>query len=150
MGWNNKYTVVHGSNLHGIPIIGWVMKKWLTPVNRSDRGTYIPLITEMKEYLLRKINVLIFIEGGRITEEERENGILLKQFKNGAFKVADQIGCVIVPVTIRGAYEFKPKASRRWWLRPGLIEIIYHNSIEPIGKIDDVIEKTRQVIMSEL
>ncbi len=151
MGWNSKYTVVHGSNLHGIPIVGWVMKKFLTPIDRSDKSTYFPMIAEMRESLMQKKNVLIYPEGGRITEEEREEqGIMVKSFKNGAFKVADSIGCLIVPVTIRGAYEFKPKASRRWWLRPGLVEIIYHEPVEPIGKIETVAEKTRQVIMSAL
>lgn len=150
MGWNNKYTVVHGSNLHNIPIIGWVMRNCLTSIDRSDKTTYFPMITEMREALMDKKNVLIYPEGGRITERERKDGLIVKPFKNGAFKVADSIGCLIVPVTIKGAYKFKPKASKRLWLRPGMVEIIYHKPIEPIGKVETVAEKTRQMVMSAL
>lgn len=151
MGWKGKYTVVHGSNLHDIPIIGSVMKKWLISVDRSDKNTFRTMIKKMHKALEDGYNVLIYPEGGRKTETETESGILLKTFKPGAFNVAYNIGCEIVPVTIIGADKFKPKDSKRWWLQPGPVKIVFHDPISPVGLLpNELSKKTSEAILSAL
>lgn len=151
MGWKGKYTVVHGSNLHNIPIIGTVMKKWLISVNRGDSKTFFPMIRQMRSALENGFNVLIYPEGGRKTEAETYSGLKLKNFKPGAFNVACEIGCKIVPVTINGADKFKPKDSKRWWLEHGTVEIVFHNPVESEGILpNELSKKTSEAILSAL
>ena len=151
MGWKGKYTVVHGSNLHNIPIIGTVMRKWLISVNRADSKTFFPMINQMRKALEDGYNVLIYPEGGRKTEAETDSGIRLKKFKPGAFNVACDIGCEIVPVTIIGADKFKPKDSKRWWLQPGPVNIVFHDPISPVGLLpNELSRKTSEAILSAL
>ncbi len=151
MGWNSKYTVVHGANLHNIPVIGLVMKKWLVPVDRSDSDTFFPMITQMRKSIDSGLNVLIYPEGGRIEEKERESGILMKAFKPRTFNIAFEKNISVVPVAIIGAYDIKPKSSKRWWLRPGKVEIHYCDVVNPEDKKPkEISDEVRKKIMAKL
>lgn len=151
MGWKGKYTVVHGSNLHGIPFIGSVMKKWLISVDRSDSRTFFPMIKQMRRALEDGYNVLIYPEGGRKTEAQTKSGIILNRFKPGAFNVACDLGLPIVPITIIGADTFKPKDSSRWWLQHCWVKIVFHEPISSENVFPERLsEMTRQAIMSAL
>lgn len=151
MGWKGTYTVVHGANLHGIPIIGNVMRKWLISVDRANSKTYFSMMTQMREALSLGMNVLIYPEGGRITERERNNGIQMRLLKPGAFNMAHDLEVSIVPVTINGAFNFKPKESKRWYLVPGAVQITFHDPIRPDGTLPDQLGKlTKEAILSAL
>ena len=58
-------------------------------------------------------------------------------FEDGGFRMAQQLGYPIVPVSIVGSFEFNRKD--RWWVHPSNIVVYIHDTIETTGlKKEDV------------
>ncbi|MFB6305863.1 MAG: lysophospholipid acyltransferase family protein, partial [Flavobacteriales bacterium] len=89
-------------------------------------------------------SVVIFPEGTR-----SEDGKLLP-FKNGAFKLAKEMGTPLLPITINGTKNVLPK--KHFNVQPGKPEIIIHDPVYPENFEDMSImkEKVRDIINQEL
>ena len=129
------YNVVAGSNLHYIPILGYFLKKYAIGVDRKNRSSLERAYFKMLEELKNKKNIGIFPEGGRTTEKEISEGVILKEFKNGAFRAAEALKIKIVPVILNGTKNYAPKEKKGWWyVFPTKAEIRYLEPVFPDNK----------------
>ena len=102
MKWLSK------AEMFKIPVVGWLMS--LANDIRLSRGEISSASDAMKQCadrLSKKVSVLIFAEGTRSTTGE------LGKFKNGAFRLAIETGCPILPVAVHGCRSaLRPKDWR--------------------------------------
>jgi 1-acyl-sn-glycerol-3-phosphate acyltransferase len=91
-----------------IPVVGWLMS--LAGDIRLSRGEITSAndaMNQCKDRLQKKVSVMIFPEGTRSKSGE------LGKFKNGAFRLAIETGCPILPVAVSGCHSaLRPKDWR--------------------------------------
>ena len=81
------------------------------------------------------VSLVIFPEGGRTITGR------VDEFREGAFRMAQQFGTPIVPMSIVGSSEFNRKTS--WMLRPSTIVVYLHDTIETDGLKKEDLGKLR-------
>ena len=112
-----------------IPFFGWAL--WASKhivVKRSRSKDVVAAIAGAREKLTRGISVVVFPEGTRSTDGQ------LLPFKRGGFRLAEQAGVPIVPVTINGSGVLMKRGD--WRLNCGEVEVVIGNAIPP-GDADD-------------
>jgi 1-acyl-sn-glycerol-3-phosphate acyltransferase len=127
-----------------IPVYGWMMKRFgNVPVPDLSNPSDLKRMWKLTQAALDDgVSLVVFPEGSRT-----RNG-RVGPFKDGVFRVAQQLGFPIVPVSIVGSFEFNRKDS--WMLRPSRIVVHLHDTIEiaDLGK-DDLAalrERVRRII----
>ncbi len=159
----NHQSIVDIPAIHGFIglKIKWVMKQELRKVpvfgaacnqlgcifvDRSNHDAAMRSIEEAKKKLSGKSSVLFFAEGAR-----SRNGQVMP-FKKGAFMFAMETGLPILPVTIKNSMDLLPPDSLD--LTPGTVDVIVHCPVHvsPYHEenIDQIVEKTRQIIASAI
>lgn len=120
------YLCTHQSKLD-FPILATLVKSYMTPTNVrvdkypiiakganlmgvryldiADASSLYIVFEQMRSHLDQGKNLLIFAEGSRHTGEK------LNKFKGGAFALAKQLNCPIVPVIIEGTGKIYPKGA---------------------------------------
>lgn len=94
--------------LFPIPFLGWHMFfAGYIPIDRASRESGRSAIEKVKQKLKKKVSVLLFPEGTRSMDGE------MREFKNGAFRVAQELNVEILPLVIDGTAQAIPKHS---WL----------------------------------
>jgi len=115
-------------------------------IDRSNTQAALETINNAKKNIVNGTSVMFFPEG---TRSEDGN---LKEFKNGAFKMALDLGIAILPITMRGIRKILPTGTMD--LVPGIAEIVIHPQIDTKryshDSINDLIQETRTVINSAL
>lgn len=111
----------------------WVMKKELRAVpgigvacdrlghiyiDRSSHAAAIEALEHAKQRIVDGTSVLFFPEGTRSRDGR------LKRFKKGAFRMAQDLGLPILPVTVAGTRDILPPGSID--LRPGSARLVIH------------------------
>lgn len=87
-----------------LPFIGWNMTlNDYVPLVRGKRSSIVRMMTECRKHLSRGMPVLIFPEGTRTKDGE------LQAFKDGAFQLALEAGCPVIPVAVHGTRDSLPK-----------------------------------------
>jgi len=127
-----------------IPVYGWMMKRFgNVPVPDLSKPSDLKRMWKLTQAALDDgVSLAVFPEGSRT-----RNG-RVGPFKDGVFRVAQQLGYPIAPVSIVGSFEFNRKDS--WMLRPSRIVVHLHDTIETadLGK-DDIAalrERVRRII----
>lgn len=128
--------VVAGTNLLKFPVFGLYLKYKAILVNRGSLSSSKKMLSKVKQFLDEGIPSVIFGEGGRKREGEIVSGVILREFKGGAFKIVDEYKeeVSIVPIIIDGSMEYKPpmkgdQNQKQWWNNPGSVEVIF---MEPL------------------
>jgi 1-acyl-sn-glycerol-3-phosphate acyltransferase len=130
------------------PIYGQYMKRRGTiPVRRGDLQQLRVLVQRMREELQSGASLLVFPEGTRTVTGH------LGAFQPGLFRVVQQLGAPIVPVTVTGMYRVMRKGS--YLIRPGHEVTVYCDEpIETAGMsrrdIPALIERVRAVMQGRL
>lgn len=140
-----RTSVMVKKELFGYPLLGKVMRLGaLVPVDRKNRDAGITAVRAATEVVQQGITMTIYVEGGRSFD-----GRLLP-FKKGPFYLAEACQVPVVPVTIAGTHDVMPK--RRFAIKPGKVDVIFHDPIEPadFGSRDCLMEKVRRAIDSGL
>jgi 1-acyl-sn-glycerol-3-phosphate acyltransferase len=128
-----------------LPFIGWNMTlNDYVPLVRGQRTSIMKMMAECRKHLGRGTPVLIFPEGTR-TRDGR-----LQEFKDGAFLLAKEMGCPIVPVAVHGTRDSLPKHGAVLRNRmDALVEVL-----DPIGSsgmdVDRLREAAREAIAKAL
>ena len=88
---------VSKAEIFKVPGVGWNMRwnKYI-PLKRGDRESIAEMMAASEETLRSGSSIMIFPEGTRSKTGE------LKDFKRGAFDMARDTDCAIVPIVIRG------------------------------------------------
>ncbi len=127
-----------------IPVYGWMMKRFgNVPVPDAKTPAELKRMWKRTRAALDAgVSLAVFPEGGRTVTGR------IGEFKDGVFRMAQQFGCPIVPVSIAGSFEFNNKLS--WMLRPSKIVVHLHDTIETAGlhkqDIPALRERVREII----
>ena len=105
--WEMKF--LSKKSIFRIPLLGWQMRvAGDIPLDRGDRDSARRALGQMRERLLAKNSVIVFPEGTRSAEGT------LGPFRDGAFRLAIELGVDVVPLAIRGTETALPKHSVRF------------------------------------
>ncbi|MGH9703801.1 MAG: lysophospholipid acyltransferase family protein [Candidatus Acidiferrales bacterium] len=110
-----------------IPVYGWLMKRFgnvPVPADPSRSGLE-EMIRRAKHAIDSGISLIAFAEGSRT-----RNGHV-GPFRKGIFRIAQNFGCPIVPMSIVGSFEFF--RTGHWMIHPGRITVYLHDIIETNG-----------------
>jgi 1-acyl-sn-glycerol-3-phosphate acyltransferase len=127
-----------------IPAYGWMMKRFGNiPVSRGGSPSeFKRLMSQVKQALDSGVSIIAFAEGTRTLTGR------VGPFKKGAFVMAQQFGCPIVPMSVVGSFQFNRKGS--WMLYPSKIVVHVHDTIETRGmrrsEIDALVERVHRVV----
>jgi 1-acyl-sn-glycerol-3-phosphate acyltransferase len=89
-----------------VPFLGWALRiAGEVPVERGNKQSGAKALAALGSWLDRGVSVALFPEGTRSADGE------IGRFKLGAFALAVQHGCPIVPIVISGAHDLLPKHS---------------------------------------
>lgn len=126
-----------------VPIIGWTMKINGYPgVKRGDRSSVIEMMGVCSEWLKLGVPILMFPEGTRSFDGK------MRHFKDGAFQLAIEHGCPVIPVAIQGTAEALPK--RGLILRPRMqakVDVLEPLSPERFASVEALREATRAALV---
>ena len=107
-----------------IPVYGWLMKRFgNVPVPDVNRPTDLKRTWRMTQAALeRGVSLVVFPEGSRTITGR------VGPFHNGVFRMAQDFGTPITPVSIVGSFTFHRKTS--WILRRSTIVVWLPDTIE--------------------
>jgi len=116
-----------------IPIYGWLMKRFgNVPVPDVRSPKDLKRLWRMTQAAIDSgVSLIIFPEAKRTRDGH------LNEFEDGGFRLAQQLGVPIVPVSLVGS--FHHLRTEDWILRPTTISVYLHDTIETKGmKKEDV------------
>jgi 1-acyl-sn-glycerol-3-phosphate acyltransferase len=110
-----------------IPIYGWLMKRFgNVPVPDVRSPKELKRLWRLtQEALNNGTSLIIFPEAKRTRDGH------LNEFEDGGFRLAQQLGVPIVPVSLVGSFHHLRTGD--WLLRPTTITVYLHDSIETKG-----------------
>jgi 1-acyl-sn-glycerol-3-phosphate acyltransferase len=128
MKWLSKEAVFR------IPIMGWMMRMaGDIAVRRDDRNSRSRALAECRDRLARKVSVMIMPEGTR----SRTGEVL--PFRDGAFRLAVETGCPVLPIAVAGTREAIPSGSLVFRRARAIVRVL--PPVETAGlTLDDVPE----------
>lgn len=112
-------------------VLGWEMKlAGDIPIERGDRGSTRLAIGEMRQRLLEKSSIVVFPEGTRSADGR------LGPFREGAFRLAIDLGVDIVPLAISGTETALPKHSLVFQRTAATVEVLPPVSVAGLTAAD--------------
>lgn len=103
-GFFRPFKWVAKGELFRVPFVGWnmVLNDYVR-IWRGDRESVKRMMAHCREHLARGSAIIIFPEGTRSLD-----GRMLP-FKDGAFRLASEAACPLIPIAIAGSREALPK-----------------------------------------
>lgn len=141
------FVFVGKQELSKIPLFGFFYKRTCILVDRGNAKSRLAVFEKAQKRIKSGLSICIFPEGGIPNE-----GILLDEFKDGAFRLAIEHQIPIFPITFgdnkrRFPYKFFGGS-------PGIMRIKLHKKIPTFGKTDTdrkiLKEQTREVILNQI
>ena len=97
---------VSKAELFRVPIVGWTMAiNDYVRVRRGDPESVRQMLEHCRRHLDRGSPVLLFPEGTRSRDGR------MQRFKDGAFVLARDAGCPVIPIALSGTFEALPKTG---------------------------------------
>src|SRR5271165_399479 len=110
-----------------IPIYGWLMQRFVNvPVPNVRSPKDLKRLWRMTQVAINGGTSLIIFPEGKRTRDGHVN-----EFEEGGFRLAQQLGVPIVPVSLVGS--FHHLRTEDWILRPTTISVFLHDTIETKG-----------------
>lgn len=141
----------------------WMMKKGLRTiplvgvaceyahhifVDKSGPSKIRASYDQARKVLKEGMSLVVFPEGARTFTGH------MATFRRGAFMLADELQLPVVPLTINGSFDVKPRFKDFYWVLWHPLKLTIHEPIEPTGKgpenVRNQMEKSYQAIMSGL
>ncbi len=92
------------AELFRLPFLGWnMMLNDYVRIRRGDPESVRKMMEHCRRHLARGTPVLLFPEGTRSRDGR------LQAFKDGAFRLAHDAGCPVIPIAVSGTGEVLPK-----------------------------------------
>ena len=110
-----------------IPVYGWLMKRFgNVPVPNVRGAKDLKRLWRMTQEAINSgVSLIIFPEAKRTRDGH------VNEFEDGGFRLAQQLGVPIVPISLVGS--FNHLRTGHWLLRPTTITVILHATIETKG-----------------
>jgi 1-acyl-sn-glycerol-3-phosphate acyltransferase len=145
-GLYRPFKWVSKASVFRLPFLGWNM--WLNGyvgLVRGNKESIAKMMAECKAWLDRGVPVLMFPEGTR-----SENGDILP-FKDGAFRLAIEQGCPLIPIVAVGTGATLPKHGFTVTLRSScLVRVLDPIDPRPFGAdIERFRDHVRAVMIEE-
>ena len=127
-----------------IPAYGWLMKRFgNVPVPDVRRPADLKRMVRLtQDALAAGTSLIIFPEAKRTRDGH------VDEFQDGGFRLAQQLGIPIVPVSLVGS--FKHHRTGHWMLLPARVTVVIHDTIETQGLTKEDVpalrEKVRKII----
>lgn len=121
-----------------IPIYGWLMKRFgnvPVPSVRSPKDLK-RLWRLTQEAINSGVSLIVFPEAKRTRDGH------INDFEEGGFRLAQQLGVPIVPVSLVGS--FQHLRTGHWLLRPATITVHIHDTVETTGLTKEDIPALKQ------
>jgi len=137
-----------------IPLMGWMMRMaGDIAVSRGDVRSRMQALEECRDRLMKHVSVMIMPEGTRSSSGQ------LGPFRDGAFRLAVETGCPILPIAVAGTRDAIAKGS--WVMNRARAVARVLPPVETIGlTLDDVpalrervrtmIAEAREALLREL
>lgn len=131
-----------------VPVFGFIYRNAIVTVDRSSPANRANSIRILKSLIKRGISVMVFPEGTfNMTTQP------LKEFYDGAFRVAIETQTPVKPVLFLDAYRRLPYESL-FRMSPGLSRIVYLDAIPvegyTINQISELKNKVYEIMKSKL
>lgn len=143
---NHNFRWMMKSGLRSIPLVGYACEKsQQIYVDKSSPSALKRTMSRAESLLAKGMSIVVFPEGARTFDGK------VRQFKRGAFTLAQEFNLPVVPVTIDGAYSVLPRTAKL--PRPGHIHLTIHKPILPGEQGHDMqqlITLSRQAIVDTL
>lgn len=127
-----------------VPVYGWLMKRFgNVPVPDVNRPSNLKRMWRLTRASLdRGVSLVVFPEGTRTITGR------VGPFQNGVFRMAQDLGTPITPVSIVGAFTFHRKTS--WMLRRSTIVVWLHDTIDTNGYSKAEVRELRERVWREV
>jgi 1-acyl-sn-glycerol-3-phosphate acyltransferase len=131
-----------------IPAYGWLMKRFgNVPVPDVRRPSDLKRMWRLTQDAVDKGTSLIVFPEAKRTRDGK-----LSEFQDGGFRVAQQLGIPIVPVSIVGA--FQHHRTGHWMLWPAMVTIYLHQTLETKGlhkkDVPELRQRVREIIAAPI
>jgi len=127
-----------------IPLFGIVYKRGSVLVDRKNDESRKKSYTAMKDVLEMGLHMCIYPEGTRNKSNQP-----LKEFKDGAFRLAIETGKPIIPAVIFNTSKVLP-SNRTFFFQPGKIEMHFLPPVETAGMQLNNISSLRENIFHQM
>ncbi|HET6931788.1 MAG TPA: lysophospholipid acyltransferase family protein [Candidatus Acidoferrum sp.] len=127
-----------------IPVYGWLMKRFgnvPVPSIRSPKDLK-RLWRLTQEAIDSGVSLIIFPEAKRTRDGH------INDFEEGGFRLAQQLGVPIVPVSLVGSFDHL--RTDHWLLRPATITVHIHDTIETAGLTKDDIPALKERVRNAI
>jgi 1-acyl-sn-glycerol-3-phosphate acyltransferase len=127
-----------------IPIYGWLMKRFgnvPVPDGRSAKDLK-KLWRQTQETINGGTSLIIFPEARRTRDGK------MGEFEDGGFRLAQQLGVPIVPVTLEGS--MRHLRTEDWILHPTTITVWLHDTIETNGMKKEDLPALKERVRQEI
>jgi 1-acyl-sn-glycerol-3-phosphate acyltransferase len=147
LGRNFKWMMKKG--IGKIPLIGTACKyAHHIFVDKSGPSKIRATYDQARSILKEGMSLVVFPEGARTFTGH------MGVFRRGAFMLADDLQLPVVPLTINGSFDVKPRTKDKYWVFWHPIKLTIHKPIAPIGKcpenIKNQMEKSYEAVMSAI
>lgn len=123
-----------------IPVFGLIYKRGSVLVNRNDKNSRRDSFNKMKEVLALGMHMCIYPEGTRNKSDQP-----LKDFHDGAFKLAVDTQTEILPAILFGTRKILPP-GKTFYFWPGQMEIHF---LKPVSlSADETFEDLKQKVFN--
>lgn len=131
-----------------IPAYGWLMKRFgNVPVPDVRRPSDLKRMWRLTQDAIEGATSLIIFPEAKRTRDGH-----LGEFQDGGFRVAQQLGVPIVPVSLVGSLQHH--RTGHWMLRSSTITVYLHDTIETKGLSKDAVPalraRVRQIISAPI
>jgi 1-acyl-sn-glycerol-3-phosphate acyltransferase len=110
-----------------IPIFAWFYKRGGIMVNRKDEKSRVRSYEAMKDILQKGMHMCLYPEGTRNQTEQP-----LKDFYDGAFKLAVDSKKEIIPCVLIGTKKAMPR-NKKLYLLPTKLQMIFLPPVSPVN-----------------
>jgi 1-acyl-sn-glycerol-3-phosphate acyltransferase len=131
-----------------IPAYGWLMKRFgNVPVPDVRRPSDLKRMWRLTQDAINGGTSLIIFPEAKRTRDGH-----LSEFQDGGFRVAQQLGVPIVPVSLVGS--FQHHRTGHWMLWPATVTVYLHDTIDTKGLSKDAVpalrDRVRQIISAPI
>jgi 1-acyl-sn-glycerol-3-phosphate acyltransferase len=119
-----------------VPCMGWFMyHAGYIPLRRGNKSSVLRCMARARQYIDDGVSVLFFPEGTRSKDGA------VKEFKAGAFKLAIESQCDILPLAITGTANALPKDTWKFSNEPTVMRMIVGDVISTKGMTEADLER---------
>lgn len=138
------FRVLGKSELGAIPVFGFIFKNAAVSVDRKSATHRAKSVMILKSIINKRISIFIFPEG-TLNETHKP----LKEFYNGAFKIAIETQTPIKPILFLDAYD-RLNYKSVFTLTPGKSRAVYLEETPTDGLTKDDVDLLKQKIFKQM